>query len=276
VSELNLILLGPPGAGKGTQADKLKDDFGLPYIGTGDLLRKHKEEETELGREAKSYMDNGDLVPDELVIRMILEEIDERGAEGFLLDGFPRTVPQAVALDKMLAEKGLKLDAVIELKVDAQALYQRIENRIAETKARGGTLRDDDNVDVLKRRLEIYHELTAPLIDYYQLAGSLHSVDGMAPIPEVARQIDEVFVGRPTKSVAARKAEGDWTKKAAVKKSAATAPAKNSAAKSAKKVAAKSRSAAAKMPPKAARAKTARGKAGMSKAKNARRLTKGR
>jgi adenylate kinase len=274
---MRLILLGPPGAGKGTQAQRLVNQHRIVQLSTGEMLRAAVAAGTPVGLRAKAIMADGKLVPDDVVVGIVADRIDQPDAKnGFILDGFPRTVPQAVALDKMLAEKGLKLDAVIELKVDAQALYQRIENRIAETKARGGTLRDDDSVDVLKRRLEIYHELTAPLIDYYQLAGSLHSVDGMAPIPEVARQIDEVFVGRPTKSVAARKAEGDWTKKAAVKKSAATAPAKNSAAKSAKKVAAKSRSAAAKMPPKAARAKTARGKAGMSKAKNARRLTKGR
>src|SRR4051794_2546662 len=193
---MRLILLGPPGAGKGTQAQRLVNQHKIVQLSTGEMLRAAVAAGTPVGLRAKAIMADGKLVPDDVVVGIVADRIDQPDAKnGFILDGFPRTVPQAVALDKMLAEKGLKLDAVIELKVDAQALYQRIENRIAETKARGGTLRDDDSVDVLKRRLEIYHELTAPLIDYYQLAGSLHSVDGMAPIPEVARQIDEVFVG---------------------------------------------------------------------------------
>ena len=129
MSELNLILLGPPGAGKGTQADKLKDDFGLPYVGTGDLLRKHKEEETELGREAKAYMDAGDLVPDDLVIRMILEEIEDKGADGFLLDGFPRSVGQAEALDEALAENGRRLTAAVLIFVDDGTVIQRLSGR---------------------------------------------------------------------------------------------------------------------------------------------------
>ena len=129
MSELNLILLGPPGAGKGTQADKLKDDFGLPYIGTGDLLRKHKEEETDLGREAKSYMDNGDLVPDDLVIRMILEEIDEKGSEGFLLDGFPRSAGQAEALAGALADKGRSLTAAMLIEADDAMVIRRLSGR---------------------------------------------------------------------------------------------------------------------------------------------------
>ena len=129
MSELNLILLGPPGAGKGTQADRLKDDFGLPYIGTGDLLRKHREEETELGVEAASYMANGDLVPDELVIRMILEEIEEKGADGFLLDGFPRSAGQADALAEALDEAGRKLTAALLIEADDETVIQRLSGR---------------------------------------------------------------------------------------------------------------------------------------------------
>jgi len=129
VSELNLILLGPPGAGKGTQAERLKDDFGLPYIGTGDLLRKHKQEGTELGREAASYMEKGDLVPDDLVVRMILEEIDDRGQDGFLLDGYPRSVEQADALGDALEEKGRSLSAVLLIDVDDETVIQRLSGR---------------------------------------------------------------------------------------------------------------------------------------------------
>src|ERR671911_2674834 len=129
VSELNLILLGPPGAGKGTQAEKLKDDFGLPYIGTGDLLRKHKDDETGLGREARAYMDGGDLVPDDLVIRMILEEVEEKGGNGFLLDGFPRSVGQAEALDEALADNGRRLTAAVLIAVDDELVVTRLEGR---------------------------------------------------------------------------------------------------------------------------------------------------
>ncbi len=183
MSELNLILLGPPGAGKGTQADKLKDDFGLPYVGTGDLLRKHKEEETELGREAKAYMDAGDLVPDDLVIRMILEEIEDKGADGFLLDGFPRSVGQAEALDEALAENGRRLTAAVLISVDDGTVIQRLSGRRQcsaraplprsnSTRRRttgycdqcGKPLRqrDDDQPDTIKKRLATYHAKTEP------------------------------------------------------------------------------------------------------------------
>jgi adenylate kinase len=205
LSELNLILLGPPGAGKGTQADKLKDDFGLPYIGTGDLLRKHKQDETPLGLEAKSYMDDGDLVPDELVIKMILEEIEDKGADGFLLDGFPRSVGQAEALDEALAENGRRLTAAVLIFVDDGTVIQRLSGR---RQCSAGHLyhvefdppkndgycdqcgkplrqRDDDRVDVIKKRLATYHELTEPLIDYYQERGLLQRFDGSRSPDEV-------------------------------------------------------------------------------------------
>jgi adenylate kinase len=205
VSELNLILLGPPGAGKGTQADKLKDDFGLPYIGTGDLLRKHKRDETPLGLEAKSYMDAGDLVPDELVIKMILEEIEERGAEGFLLDGFPRSVGQADALGEALDDSGRRLTAAVLISVDDELVIARLSGR---RQCSNGHLyhetfdppknegycdqcgkplrqRDDDRVEVITKRLATYHELTEPLIDYYQERGLLQRFDGSRSPDEV-------------------------------------------------------------------------------------------
>ena len=205
MSELNLILLGPPGAGKGTQADKLKDDFGLPYIGTGDLLRKHKAEESELGREAKSYMDNGDLVPDELVIEMIMAEIEDKGDDGFLLDGFPRSVGQAEALDEALADNGRRLTAAVLIAVDDELVVTRLEGR---RQCSNGHLyhvafdppknegycdqcgkplhqRDDDQPDTIKKRLATYHAKTEPVIDYYQERGMLQRFDGSRSPDEV-------------------------------------------------------------------------------------------
>ena len=167
---MRLILLGPPGAGKGTQAQRLVAKHGLVQLSTGDMLRAAVEAGTPVGLRAKDIMARGELVPDDLVVAIVADRIDEPDArKGFILDGFPRTVPQAHALDRMLREKGLELDAVIELKVDEDILLKRIEKRIAETRARGGTLRSDDNPEVLKRRLLAYRDQTAPLVNYYQL-----------------------------------------------------------------------------------------------------------
>jgi adenylate kinase len=206
LSELNLILLGPPGAGKGTQAERLKDDFGLPYIGTGDLLRKHKDEGTDLGKEAATYMDAGDLVPDELVIRMILEEIDERGRDGFLLDGYPRSVGQAEALADALEDNGRRLTAALLIAADDATVIQRLSGRrqckhghlyhvdFDPPKNEAGycdidgtrlVQRDDDQPETIKKRLATYHEKTEPLIDYYEERGLLRRFDGSRRPEEV-------------------------------------------------------------------------------------------
>jgi adenylate kinase len=191
---MRLILLGPPGAGKGTQAQRLVDKFRIVQLSTGDMLRAAVKAGTPVGRKAKDIMARGELVPDDVVVAIVADRVDEPdAAKGFILDGFPRTVAQARALDRLLGEQGLKLDAVIELKVDPAALLKRIEKRIAETRARGEPIRADDNSDVLRTRLEAYQAQTAPLIDYYGKIGALRTVDGMAAIPEVGQAIDRIL-----------------------------------------------------------------------------------
>lgn len=187
---MRLILLGPPGAGKGTQAQRLVSKHGLVQLSTGDMLRAAVRGGTPVGRQVQDIMARGELCPDELVTAIVGDRIEEPDARnGFILDGFPRTVPQAAALDRMLAEKGLKLDAVIELRVDEEALLKRIENRIAQARERGEVLRDDDNPEVLRRRLAAYRDQTSPLVTYYKLQSVLRTVDGMAGIPEVEAAI---------------------------------------------------------------------------------------
>jgi adenylate kinase len=259
---MKLILLGPPGAGKGTQAQRLVEKHGIVQLSTGDMLRAAVKAGTPVGLRAKDIMDRGELVPDDVVVEIVSDRIDQPDArKGFILDGFPRTVPQAVALDRLLKEKGLKLDAVIELKVDAGILRQRIENRIAEAKASGQPLRSDDDPEKLKRRVEIYHEQTAPLVDYYRMEGSLTTVDGMASIPEVASAIDRTLdgssQGRP-KAAARRPAE----KKAAPSKATAKNPTKKAAAKKARTSAKKATKAARSAPAKAANRAAKRARAG--------------
>jgi adenylate kinase len=253
---MKLILLGPPGAGKGTQAQRLVDKHGIVQLSTGDMLRAEIAAGTELGLRVKDIMARGLLCPDEVVVDIVSKRIDQPDArKGFILDGFPRTVPQALALDRMLKGKGLKLDAVIELKVDFEILEKRIESRIAETKARGGTLRSDDDPEVLKQRVAAYREQMPPVIDYYRLEGALTSIDGMASIPEVASAIDRVLdgaaPGRP-KAAAKRSAQKKAAPKKAIEKSAKKTP--KAAAKSARKAPAKAARGAVK-----ARAKGARG-----------------
>jgi adenylate kinase len=185
-----LILFGPPGAGKGTQAKILQDSRKLPQLSTGDMLRAAIAAGTELGKKCKAIMDSGDLVPDEVVVGIIAERYDEPDcANGAVFDGFPRTIPQAMALDDMLAKRGKKIDLVIELKVDDQVLVGRAEQRVKETIAQGGKPRADDTPETLKNRLAVYYKNTAPLIEFYKDQGKLVSVDGMAPIAEVTKAI---------------------------------------------------------------------------------------
>ena len=194
---MRLILLGPPGAGKGTQAQHLVAKYGLLQLSTGDMLRAAVKAGTPLGQQVQDIMARGALVPDDIVVEIVGQRIEQPDArKGFILDGFPRTVPQAVALDRMLAERGLSLDGVVELRVDEDALVRRIESRIAAMKAQGEPLRDDDSPEVLHRRLAAYRDQTAPLITYYQLQSVLRSVDGMAHITEVAAMIEQVLAGK--------------------------------------------------------------------------------
>src|SRR5471032_193284 len=191
---MRLILLGPPGAGKGTQALRLVAKHAIVQLSTGDMLRAAVAAGTEVGLRAKSIMDAGQLVPDEVVVAIIADRIGQPDAKrGFVLDGFPRTVPQAEALDRLLAERDLQLDGVIELKVDEGILLRRIETRVAEMTARGEKLRSDDNPEVLKGRLAAYRAQTAPLADYYAHKGLLKAVDGMAPIDDVTVAINGIL-----------------------------------------------------------------------------------
>jgi adenylate kinase len=191
---MRLILLGPPGAGKGTQGQRLAAKYGIVQLSTGDMLREAVKSATPIGRKVQDIIAHGRLAPDNLVVDLVGQRIAEPDArKGFILDGFPRTVPQAAALDRMLAGKGLALDAVIELRVDEAALIKRIESRILEMRMKGEPLRDDDNPEVLHIRLQAYREQTAPLIDDYDRKRVLRTVNGMAPIEEVTAAIDKVL-----------------------------------------------------------------------------------
>lgn len=186
-----LILLGPPGAGKGTQAASIIEKHGIPQLSTGDMLRAAVAAQTPVGKKAQAIMDSGNLVSDEIVAAIVEERIEEDDCEkGFLLDGFPRTVAQAEMLDAMLVKKERALDAVIELRVDESALLDRLRNRIAETAARGENVRKDDNEETFKHRLEVYREQTAPLIPYYEKQGKLAVLDGMGSVEAISAEID--------------------------------------------------------------------------------------
>lgn len=193
---MRLILLGPPGAGKGTQAARLVEKHGIPQLSTGDMLRAAVKAGTPVGLKAKAVMESGGLVSDEIVVGIIADRFDEPDAKkGFILDGFPRTVAQAEALDKMLVQKGLKLDGIVELVVDENALMERIEKRAKETVAAGGTVRADDNPEAFKVRLDAYRAQTAPVSAYYAGKGTLKQVDGMMPIGDVTKAIDKALGG---------------------------------------------------------------------------------
>jgi adenylate kinase len=194
---MRLVLLGPPGAGKGTQAERLVAHYNIVPLSTGDMLRAAVAAENAIGVKVKDIMACGDLVPDDMVVALIAEAIDAPEAvNGFILDGFPRTVKQAGALDKLLRDRGLKLDAVVELKVDEAALLARIERRVAEHKAKGHAVREDDDASILKQRVENYRKQTAPLSDYYRETGALLLIDGMQPMDAVEAEIEKALQKR--------------------------------------------------------------------------------
>jgi len=203
---MRIVLLGPPGAGKGTQAKELVSKYGIVQLSTGDMLRAAVAGGTPVGLKAKDFMARGALVPDEVVVAIVAERIEGPDAKrGFILDGFPRTVPQAEALDRLLAGKGLRLDAVVELKVDPDILIRRIEHRVEQAKLRGEALRPDDNPEVLKQRLAAYEAQTAPLVAYFRNQGALRTVDGMAPVEDVASAIGRALADAAFRPVSASK-----------------------------------------------------------------------
>ncbi|BEV44318.1 adenylate kinase [Afipia carboxidovorans] len=264
---MRLILLGPPGAGKGTQAQRLVQRHGIVQLSTGDMLRAAVAAETPTGLIAKDIMASGGLVPDEVVVGIIADRIEQDDAKGgFILDGFPRTVAQAEALDELLKKKKLKLDAVVELRVNEGALLARVENRIAEMRARGENVRADDTPEVLAKRLANYREQTEPLVHYYADKRALVTVDGMMPIEEVTGAIERVLSAITEPNEPAQAA----TRKTTVKR-AATRATKTRSAKSASKAPAKARSArkAAKSAKKAAKSAKKAGKAARNGAKKA-------
>jgi adenylate kinase len=240
---MRLILLGPPGSGKGTQAQRLLHRYGIVQLSTGEMLRAAVATQTPVGLKAKDVMASGGLVPDDIVIGIISDRIDQPDARnGFILDGFPRTVPQAEALDQLLKRKHLKLDAVIELRVNESALLERVETRVAQMRERGEEVRIDDTPEVLTKRLASYRALTEPLIHYYSERRKLLTVDGMMTIEAVTREIDRILAAiRAVEAKAARKAGAAKRTAKAAKRGTepAARKASKSAGKSARKKAAK-------------------------------------
>ena len=226
---MRLILLGPPGAGKGTQAQRLVQKYRIVQLSTGEILRAAVAAQTPVGLQAKDIMASGALVPDEIVIGIISDRLDQPDMKnGFILDGFPRTVPQAAALDELLKRKHIRLDAVIELRVNESALLDRVETRVAEMRARGEEVRIDDTPEVLSKRLASYRSMTEPLIHYYSERRKLATVDGMMTIEQVTREINRILAAvgavEPKAAAPARKASGAARKTAgrAGKKAAKT------------------------------------------------------
>lgn len=287
---MRLVLLGPPGAGKGTQAQRLVVRHGIVQLSTGDMLRAAVAAQTPVGLKAKDLMARGELVPDEVVVQIISDRIEQPDAKkGFILDGFPRTVAQAEALERLLAKKKLKLDAVVELVVDDGILVSRIEKRVAEMQARGEPVRADDNPESLKKRLASYHAQTAPLADHYRNKGLLKSTDGMAPIDTVTAAIARHLTVPAPRKAPARKAPRGGTRgsvkarsggrKTGSRKAAARKPAKSSAkpsAKSSTKPARKTKRKAATAKKRPAGRKLPRNSAQKRRSARTRRLTKRR
>jgi adenylate kinase len=246
---MRLILLGPPGSGKGTQAQRLVHRHGIVQLSTGEMLRAAVAAETPVGLKAKDLMASGALVPDEVVVGIISDRIDQPDAvKGFILDGFPRTVPQAEALDQLLKHKHLKLDAVIELRVNESALLQRVETRAAETRTRGEEVRVDDTPEVLTKRLAAYRSLTEPLIHYYSERRKLLTVDGMMTIEEVTREINRILT-----AIGAVEHKASKTAAPAKRSAKARAKAASTAGKGAKKAAKKAAKSGSKSAVKKAR-----------------------
>jgi adenylate kinase len=232
---MRLILLGPPGAGKGTQAQRLVQKYGIIQLSTGEMLRAAVAAETPIGLQAKDIMSSGALVPDEVVVGIISDRLDQPDMKnGFILDGFPRTVPQAAALDELLKKKHIKLDAVVELRVNESALLSRVETRVAEMRARGEDVRIDDTPEVLSKRLANYRSQTEPLIHYYSERRKLLTVDGMMTIEHVTREINRILaaIGAGELKAATPAAPAKRTATAARK---TAKPAGKKAAKTAKK-----------------------------------------
>jgi adenylate kinase len=285
---MRLILLGPPGAGKGTQAARLVEKYRIAHLSTGDMLRAAIAAQTPIGLKAKDIMASGALVPDEVVVGIIADRIEEPDCtNGFILDGFPRTVPQAEALDALLKQKKLKLDAVVQLRVNEAILLQRVENRITQMQERGEAIRADDNVEALAKRLEVYRGQTEPLVHYYGDRRVLATVDGMMSIDEVTAEIGRILEAAAAPAPARPKKPAKSAVKTAKSKPAAKArpaarkakkrarPAKPAKAASKGAKAASKASRAARRGPKTAAKKTAK-KVAKTRAKGRKRLTKRR
>jgi adenylate kinase len=271
---MRLILLGPPGSGKGTQAQRLVQRYGIVQLSTGEMLRAAVAAESPVGLKAKDIMASGGLVPDDVVVGIISDRIEQRdAAAGFILDGFPRTVPQAEALDELLKKKHMKLDAVIELRVNESALIDRVETRAAETRARGEEVRVDDTPEVLTKRLASYRSLTEPLIHYYSERRKLMTVDGMMTIEEVTREIDRILTAVGAAETKASRKTGPAKRGPQAAKGAKRGASKSGAAKASTRKSAKS---TAKTAPKAKKsAKKAAAKAAKAGNKAGRAVRKG-
>ncbi|WP_338689817.1 adenylate kinase [Bradyrhizobium sp. 26S5] len=285
---MRLILLGPPGSGKGTQAQRLVHKHGIVQLSTGEMLRAAAAAGTPVGLQAKEIMANGGLVPDEVVVGIIADRIEEPDAKkGFILDGFPRTVPQAEALDELLRKRHLKLDAVVELRVNESALLARVEKRAEETRARGEEVRLDDTPEVLTKRLAQYRSMTEPLIHYYSERRKLLTVDGMMTIEHVTRDINRILAAigaleskadepakKPAKSASkATKTAKKTTKKKPAKPAVKSAKPARKAAKGASKAIAKAKG-TNKGAKKAAKKPAKKGAKQASRAANARKGAK--